>query len=97
MILVHHLRGDPVYVNADLIESVEATPDTALTLIDGRRILVAEDPAEVVERFTRFRASLLTVADGIRDGSVPASDTDPGHDGDDGTVRPLSVVPDEEA
>ena len=96
MILVHHLRGDPVYVNADLIESVEATPDTALTLIDGRRILVAEDPAEVVERFTRFRASLLTVADGIRDGSLAPPGAGPDIDGDD-TVRPLSVVPDEEA
>lgn len=63
MILVHRLRGEPVYVNADLIESVEATPDTVLTLLDGRQLLVEEAPEAVVERFTAFRASLLVDAE----------------------------------
>lgn len=66
MILVHRLRGEPVYVNADLIESVEATPDTMLTLLDGRQLLVEEAPEAVVERFTDFRARLLAVAEELR-------------------------------
>ena len=67
MILVHRLRGEPVYVNADLVESVEATPDTALTLVDGRRLLVSEAPEDVVDRFVHFRASLLVTADQLRE------------------------------
>ncbi|MFA9430920.1 flagellar FlbD family protein [Egicoccus sp. AB-alg2] len=66
MILVHRLRGEPMFVNADLIESIEATPDTVLTLVDGRRVIVEEQPRSVVERIVAFRASLLVAADDLR-------------------------------
>lgn len=66
MILVHRLRGEPLFVNADLIETIESTPDTALVLVDGRRILVDEDATVVVERVIHFRASLLVSADQLR-------------------------------
>jgi flagellar protein FlbD len=68
VILVHRLRGEPMFVNADLIESVEMTPDTVLTLVDGRRILVDEAPEVVVDRVVDFRASLLLFADKLRAG-----------------------------
>lgn len=67
MILVHRLRGEPLFVNADLIESLETTPDTVLTLVDGRRLFVEEDPDTVMERVVQFRASLLVAADELRD------------------------------
>ena len=66
MILVHRLRGEELFVNADLIESLEATPDTVLTLVDGRRVYVEEPPEVVVERVVAFRASLLLAADRLR-------------------------------
>lgn len=66
MILVHRLRGEPLFVNADLIETVEATPDTVLMLVDGRRILIEETPDVVVDRVVQFRAGLLVAADGLR-------------------------------
>jgi flagellar protein FlbD len=66
VVLVHRLRGEPMFVNADLIESIEATPDTVLTLVDGRRVLVDEAPQVVVDRIVAFRASLLVAADDQR-------------------------------
>lgn len=63
MIRVHRLKGDPFVVNADLIETVEATPDTVLRLVDGRRAIVAESPDEIVDLVVEFRASVLRVAD----------------------------------
>ncbi len=69
MILVHRLGGDPLYLNADLIETAEATPDTVIGLVDGQRLLVRESPDEVVDLVRRFRASLLVAADEIRDGT----------------------------
>ncbi len=66
MILVHRLRGEPLFVNADLIETVEVTPDTTLVLVDGRRIFVDEPPETVVERVVAFRAGLLVAADELR-------------------------------
>ena len=48
MIKLHHGRDrKEIWVNADLIETVEATPDTVLKLTTDRRLLVSETPAEI--------------------------------------------------
>jgi flagellar protein FlbD len=46
-------------VNADLIELIEATPDTLITLTTGRRLLVRESPTEIVARILRYRRETL--------------------------------------
>ena len=48
MITVTRLDGAELVVNAELIELVEATPDTHLTLTDGRKLIVKEDRKSVV-------------------------------------------------
>ena len=63
MILVHRLTGDALFVNADLIESIEASPNTVLTLVDGRKAVVTETPDQVVARIVQFRASILVAAE----------------------------------
>ena len=70
MIAVHRLRGEPMFLNADLLESIEATPDTVLTLVDGRRIVVADSPDEIAERIVEFRASVLVSAAQLRGASA---------------------------
>lgn len=70
MILVHRLKGEPVFVNADLIESIEACPDTLLVLVDGRTLVLADHPRDIVERIVRFRASVLVAADDLRQGGL---------------------------
>ncbi len=57
MITVSRLDGSEVVVNAELIELVEATPDTHLTLTDGKRLIVREAPNEVVARVIAYRRS----------------------------------------
>lgn len=73
MIAVHRLRGEPMFLNADLVESIEATPDTVVTLVDGRRIVVADTPEEVAERIIEFRASVLVAAAELRGASTPVA------------------------
>jgi len=63
MILLRRLNGTEIGVNADLIERVESTPDTVLTLIDGTKYVVAEPASEVVARIVDFRARILAVAE----------------------------------
>jgi flagellar protein FlbD len=63
VIWVTRLDGIEIVVNSDLVESIEATPDTILTLIDGNRYLVQESAADVVERIRRYRVSILTLLD----------------------------------
>jgi flagellar protein FlbD len=62
MIIVTRLHGPSVAVNCDLIERVEATPDTVLTLVDGSRYVVRESVAEVIDKIRTFRASVVMLA-----------------------------------
>ncbi|RCX21302.1 flagellar protein FlbD [Fontibacillus phaseoli] len=48
MISVTRLNGTQVCLNALMIETVEETPDTYVTLITGKRIIVLEKAAEVI-------------------------------------------------
>ena len=62
MIVVTRFSGPAVALNCDLIERVEANPDTVLTMVDGSRYVVRESIAEVVEKIRAFRASVLREA-----------------------------------
>jgi len=63
MIIVSRLNGTEIVVNADLIETIEATPDTVLTLVDGTRYLVEESPTTIIDRVQAFRAAVLRLSD----------------------------------
>lgn len=55
MIVVTRFDGTEIAVNADLIEFVEASPDTHLTLITGKKMLVREPRGEVIARVLAWR------------------------------------------
>lgn len=71
MIWVTRLRGQSIVLNADLIESVESTPDTVITMIDGRKYMVEEPPDLVVERVVQYRTALLHGRPAERTGDTP--------------------------
>ena len=56
------LHGTTVAVNCDLIERVEASPETVVTLVDGSRYVVRESVAEIVDKVRAFRASVVLLA-----------------------------------
>ena len=58
MIRLTRLNGKEFVVNADLIRTVEATPDTTLTLIGGERMIVREPVEIVVHRTVDYGRSL---------------------------------------
>lgn len=55
MIHVTRLNNEEFIVNADLIEFIEKTPDTVLTLITGKKLMVLESSDEVVQRVLDYR------------------------------------------
>lgn len=56
MITVHHGRDRrPITINADLIETIEATPDTIITLTSSKKLIVGESPAEVIALVVEFK------------------------------------------
>lgn len=60
MIKLTRLNGIPFYVNSDLIEHIDATPDTVVTLTSGPKFLVSETAEDVCEKVLAFRRSILT-------------------------------------
>ncbi len=55
MIRVTRLNDRAIVVNADLIEFVESTPDTIISLATGRKVMVRESLDEVLERVVEYR------------------------------------------
>ncbi len=59
MIHLTRLNGSGYVLNADLIETVESTPDTTITLVSGHKMNVLEPLDEVVARVIRFRRQVF--------------------------------------
>ncbi len=59
MVKVTRLNGKEFFVNHDLIEFIEETPDTVVTLTTGKRIVVVESADEIIERIVLFRRASL--------------------------------------
>jgi flagellar protein FlbD len=59
VIFLSRLDGQQIVLNADLIERLEANPDTIITLVDGTNYVVTESLQEVVARVRIFKASVL--------------------------------------
>ena len=56
MIKVTRLDGQEVYVNSDLILFVEKSPETILTLQNGKKVTVKESIPEVIRRIVEFKS-----------------------------------------
>ncbi len=59
MIQLTRLNHVPLVLNSDLIEHIEVTPDTVITLSSGQKIMVLEAAEDVVARVVAFRRSVL--------------------------------------
>jgi flagellar protein FlbD len=55
MIKVTRLNNTEFVINDDLIEFVESSPDTIISLTDGKKIMVKEAPDEIIRRVAAFR------------------------------------------
>jgi flagellar protein FlbD len=62
MVTLTRLTGVQFALNPDLIERVDRTPDTVITLVDGTKYLVQESLDEVVAAILEYRARILAVA-----------------------------------
>ena len=55
MIAVTRLDGTAILINEDLIETIEQTPDTVLSLVNGHKLMVRDHPGQLVQRVIDFR------------------------------------------
>ena len=59
MINLTRLNKTNLIVNSELIEFVEATPDTIITLTTGQKIIVRESVDEVIDRVVEFKRRII--------------------------------------
>jgi len=55
MIRVRKINGEEVVINAELIETVEARPDTTISLTTGNKIIVKDSVSEVIKKVIEYR------------------------------------------
>ncbi|MDF3820776.1 flagellar FlbD family protein [Leptospira sp. 96542] len=58
MVILHRLKGAEFVLNADLIETVEANPDTIITLVNEKKFIVQESVADVLEKVVTYKTRI---------------------------------------
>lgn len=59
MIHLTRLNHERFVLNSDLIEHIEARPDTVISLITGQKLMVQESCEAVIERVVAYRRSIF--------------------------------------
>ena len=68
VITLTRLSGSVFALNSDLIERVDSTPDTVITLVDGTKYVVREPLRDVVDAIREYRGAVI--AESARMGAV---------------------------
>jgi flagellar protein FlbD len=58
MIEITRLDGTHLFINSDLIEFIEATPDTIITLTNQKKLVVRDTPDELMDRIRAYKRHL---------------------------------------
>lgn len=61
MIEVTRMNETKIIVNAELIETVEETPDTVLTLTTGKKLIVKESGQEIKKKVIQYKKDIFFV------------------------------------
>lgn len=59
MIKLTKINGSEFFVNADLMEFMESTPDTIITLTTGKKLIVLESVEDVIDRIVQYKSRAL--------------------------------------
>lgn len=67
MIQVTRLDGSRFFINSDLIETIESTPDTVVALTSQKKLIVRESPREILDGIIAFRRRIFAVGPQVVD------------------------------
>jgi flagellar protein FlbD len=63
MIALTRLNGHPLMLNCDLIESLEETPDTVVTLVSGNKLVIRDKMRDVQQKIIEFKRKIYGPGD----------------------------------
>ena len=59
MIRLNRLNKEPFLVNCDLIEFVEETPNTIVSMVSGRKLVVLETAQEITDLIVAYKRRIF--------------------------------------
>jgi len=59
VIKVTRFNGAEYFLNSDLIETIEETPDTVITMVDDKKLIVKESSTEIVKRIIEYNREIF--------------------------------------
>ena len=66
MVKITRLNDSVFVINAEMIEFLEATPDTIITMTDGRKIVAKDSIDEIIEKVVAYKRQFLAAGPEIR-------------------------------
>jgi flagellar protein FlbD len=67
MITLTRLSGSVFVLNSDLIERIDCTPDSVVTLIDGKKYVVSESLEQIVDSVRAYRSQVVAIGSQLAD------------------------------
>jgi flagellar protein FlbD len=58
MIAVTRLDGKTYWINPHMIESMEQTPDLTITMLSGKKIVIRDEPQNIIEKIIAYRRQI---------------------------------------
>jgi flagellar protein FlbD len=59
MVKVTKINGQEFYINCDLMEFIESTPDTIISLSTGKKVIVRETAVDVINMIIEYKSKIL--------------------------------------
>jgi len=56
---VTRLNGSKYYLNPNIIEVIEKTPDTVIKLINDKKLIVIESPTEIIDSIIKYNREIF--------------------------------------
>lgn len=60
MLEATRLNGQKIVINCDLIEYIDANPDTTITLTTGNKFVVKEGIEEVIDKIVKYKNKIYS-------------------------------------
>lgn len=60
MIRVHRLNNQEFLINCELIEFVEETPNTVVSMVSGRKLVVSETTEEIQKLIIEYKRKIFS-------------------------------------
>src|SRR5512139_1317989 len=74
MITLTRLSGSVFVLNSDLIERIDSTPDSVVTLMDGKKYVVSESLEEIIDAVRSYRSEVVAFGAQLADAAHGSRD-----------------------